>query len=81
MILICLDQSFITHAAEFFGHGAAIQVQVVCELLTVKGNVKLPALFLQGDAVQVSHDLGSGALRRGMEHAPGEQQILPRRDG
>ena len=37
MILICLDQSFITHAAEFFGHGAAIQVQVVCELLTVKG--------------------------------------------
>ena len=42
------DQPLPPHPPQLLGEGGALQVQIIGQLLPVKGNVKFPALLLQG---------------------------------
>ena len=45
MISSVCKHSLIAHTAQLLGQGAAIEIEVVCELLAVEGNIELiPAL-------------------------------------
>ena len=46
MISSVCKHSLIAHTAQLLGQGAAIEIEVVCELLAVEGNIELIPLSL-----------------------------------
>ena len=43
----CLYDAFLLHLSKFLGQGAALKIQVISKLLTVKGNIEFLGPFLK----------------------------------
>ena len=55
-----LDTSLVPELAQLLGHGAAVDGQVVCQLLAVEGDVELGTSLAQGLFRQVGQQLLPG---------------------
>lgn len=47
MVFSAFDDSVLLHPGQFFGHVCALKVQIIGQLLAVKGNVKLIGMLLK----------------------------------
>ena len=77
MILSVFDNAFLLHPGEFLGHVRPFQVQVIRQLLAVKGNIEFRGLLLQGDGIQVGQQPAPAAFRRGLKTPAGQDQVFP----
>ena len=76
MIFSAGYQTIFLHFTEFLRQSAALQVQIIRQLLAVKRNIKFPAAPLQRNGVEVSHHPTTDGLWRGMKASPGKDQIF-----
>ena len=50
------DQPFLLHPSQFLRQSRAVHIEIIRQLLAVKGNVEFPASPLDGDGVEVGED-------------------------
>lgn len=81
MVLVIAQQPLALHPRQLAAHGAAVHAQIVGQLLAVVGDVKavLPGAFHA--LGKVRHEPGANALRRRVQDALRELQILGRAHG
>ena len=48
MVLFCFDKTVSLHFPELFGKGASLQIEVISQLLAVKGYIEFIAVLLKG---------------------------------
>ena len=80
MILLTTEKSFTLHASYFLGKPRAFKIQIIGELLPVKGNIEGSGLFLHRYCIQVGQQAAAAAFGRGVKDPPGERQIFMCRD-
>ena len=76
MTLLKVNQTIFFHLRQFLGHIRPFQIQIIRQLLAVKGNIKLPAVLLKGDRTQICQDSPAGAFWRGVKAPAGQGQVF-----
>lgn len=76
VVLPAGENPVLLHSGELPGEAGTLQVQVVCQLLAVEGNVKRGGVLLQGDRVEVGQKPATAAFRGGVKAPLGESQVL-----
>lgn len=71
MIFFGTQDAFTLHLAEFVGEGAAVDPQIICQLLAVKGDVELRSCPLLCKKRQIGQEPAADGLGRGVEECGG----------
>ena len=81
MIFVKFQDSIVPHSSQFLGQGAAVQIQIIGQLLAVKWNVKGRTSGFQRLAGKINQKPFPDGFRRSTENPAGENQIFLNRDG
>ena len=81
MVPAVFEHSLVAHTAQLLGERAAVEVEVVGQLLAVEGNGKFRAALAGGLKGQVGEQAAPDGLGGGVKNPPGQGQIFPGRDG
>lgn len=78
MISSICKHSLIAHTAQLLGQGAAIEIEVVCELLAVEGNIELIPALPCSLAGKISQQPAAHIFGRCTENTGRQRQIFLR---
>ena len=78
MISSVCKHSLIAHTAQLLGQGAAIEIEVVCELLAVEGNIELIPALPCSLAGKISQQPAAHIFGRRTENTGRQRQIFLR---
>lgn len=81
MVAVNGDDAIPLHLAQLVGHSAAVNAQVIRQLLTVEGDIECPAAVLCCLKGQIAEQPAPDALGAGVQDAPGQAQAFPGGDG
>lgn len=76
MIFFGTQDALALHLAEFVGEGAAVDPQIICQLLAVKGDVELVVALFLCKKRQIGQKPAADGLGRGVEDVAGHMQVL-----
>ena len=71
-----MQQPLFLHFSQLCGHGAAIHIQIVRQLLAIEGNIKFPAALTQRLKGQIRQQSAADASGTGMNAPAGQTQIF-----
>ena len=76
MLLTDSDNAIPLHFSQFFGQCASLDIQVIRQLLAVKGNIEFAAVLLQGNRIEIRKHPAPDCLRSCVKASFGKQQIF-----
>ena len=79
-VFCCFQYSLIPHFAQLFREGAAVEVEVIGQALTVEGDAETFAARLRGLIGEIQQQPSPDGLRGRAEDALREGQVLVQRD-
>ena len=77
LIFVKFQNPFISHVSQLLGKSAAVEVQIVCHLLTVKGNLKGGASCFHRLLGKVGQKPGTDGFGGGAENTVGKHYVFP----
>ncbi len=78
MAAVYPQQAVSLHLAQFMGHGAAVHIEIIRQMLAVKRNLKIIPSVLCRLKREIGQQAAPDGFGAGMKDPAGQMQVFPR---